>query len=130
MMNVGFSEEEYERVREWIVSAITLGPAYFTEEEMLGHLRSEKWHLITTPHSATVLEMYRDNGELIANALVMGGHKGKALREILPATKRLGEFLKTLGFVKLIGTPRKEFYRVLQANGFEKQEQEELVLRL
>ncbi|MCK3776218.1 hypothetical protein MZK49_05675 [Ensifer sesbaniae] len=130
MINVGFSEEEYVRVRGWLLSALELSPDVFSEAELLGNLRSEKWHLITTEHAATVFEFYRIDGELNANVLLLGGEKGKALREILAAQKRFGEFLKSEGFTKIVGTPRKEFHKILKANGFEEQEQKELVLRL
>ncbi|ASY63611.1 hypothetical protein SJ05684_c21700 [Sinorhizobium sojae CCBAU 05684] len=75
------------------------------------------------------MELVRIDGELIANVLLIGGEKGKALREIIPAQKHFCEFLKHEGFTKLVGTPRKEFHNILKAQGFE-EEQKELVKRL
>lgn len=128
-MRVGFDEDEYARVRGWLLSALEIAPGTFDEAELLHRLRTEQWHLITTDHVATVLELCRIDGELIANVLLLGGEKGKALRELIPALKELCEFLKHEGFTKLVGTPRKEFHKILKAHGFE-QEQKELVKRL
>jgi hypothetical protein len=128
-MRVGFDEDEYARVRGWLLSALEIAPGPFDEAELLRKLRADHWHLVTTDHAACVLELCRIDGELIANVLLLGGEKGKALREILTAQKRFCEFLKHEGFTKLVGTPRKEFHKILKAHGFE-QEQKELVKRL
>ncbi|WP_455918664.1 hypothetical protein [Ensifer canadensis] len=128
-MNVEFTEEEYTRVRGWLLSALAIAPGPFDEAEMLANLRSGNWHLVTTEHVGCVLELCRIDGEMIANVLLLGGERGKALKEVIQAKEELCAFLGFMGFVKLVGTPRKEFYKVLKAQGFE-QEQEELIKRL
>jgi hypothetical protein len=129
-MIIAFSEAEYARVRDWLMSALLRVPGVFDEAELLEKLRAgEYWFLVTTEHSAGVLELVRIDGELIANVLLVGGERGKALREILAAIRQLRVFLASNGFVKMVGTPRKEFHNILKANGFE-EEQEELVTRL
>ncbi|WP_037454273.1 hypothetical protein [Sinorhizobium fredii] len=124
----GFSEEEYARVRSWLLSAFN-DRCTFNESELLENLRSNFWLLVTTEHAASVIEIVDNDGELYANVLLLGGQKGKALREIIPAHETLCEFLKVEGFTKVLGTPRKELYRVLKINGF-KEEQEKLIKRL
>ncbi|WP_234839266.1 hypothetical protein [Sinorhizobium medicae] len=125
----GFTEEEYTRVRGWLLSALEIAPGPFDEAELLVKLRAEVWHLVTADHAASVVELVRIDGELIGNVLLIGGEKGKALREIIPAQKQFCEFLRHEGFTKLVGTPRKEFHNILKAQGFE-QEHKELVKRL
>ena len=125
-----FDEGEYARVRKWLLSALEIAPGPFDEAELLVKLRAgETWFLVTTDHAASVVELVRIDGDLIANVLLIGGERGKALREIISAQKQFCEFLKSEGFTKLVGTPRKEFHTILKAEGFE-QEQEELAKRL
>lgn len=126
-MNLGFSENEYERVRNWLLKALTYTPELFTEAEILANLRTNEWHLLTTENAACVLQLGEFNGERFANVLLLGGKKNGSLREIMRAHLVFVEFCKTLGITKIVGTPRKEFRRFLMKNGFtEAQEKDEL----
>ncbi len=128
-MNLGFTEEEYFRVRDWLMSAILISDGQFDEAEMLERLRAKDWHLITTEHAACVLEFCEIDGERIANILVIGGEIGASLREIMKAHFVLCAYLRTQNFTKLVGQPRKEWHRFLLNYGFE-QEQQEWIKRL
>ncbi|NSY48319.1 hypothetical protein G6M01_07310 [Agrobacterium tumefaciens] len=129
MMQMGFSEEEYARVRSWLLSAFERTPAVFDEDEMLEKLRKSEWHLVTADRSACVLELCKYEGEWIANVLLLGGEKNKSLKEIMQCQVALCRFLKDQGFTKLVGTPRPEWHKLILKNGFEKQE-EEFIKRL
>ncbi|MDA5636547.1 MULTISPECIES: hypothetical protein [Agrobacterium] len=75
MMQMGFTEEEYTRVRGWLLSAFERTPAVFNEAEMLEKLRKNEWHLVTADRSACVLELCKYEGEWIANVLLLAGEK-------------------------------------------------------
>jgi hypothetical protein len=124
---VGFSEDNYLRVRFWLLSALEIAPGPFDEAEMLERLRSNDWHLLTTENSACVLQTCIFEGEKIANVLVIGGKRNGSLREIMRAHVILCDHLREQNFTKIMGTPRKEFRRFLIKNGFtEAQEKDEL----
>lgn len=123
-MRIGFTEDEYQRVRDWLLSAIAHDPTKITEETLLEKLRSDEWKLVTTEHAASVLQLCTVDGEKIANVLLIGGEKNKSLREIMKAHLVVGYYLKALGYTKIVGQPRKEFNAVLQRNGFQKGQEE------
>lgn len=126
-MNLGFSEEEYLRVRGWLMSALEYTPDLFTEAEILANLRSNEWHLLTTENAACVVQLGEFEGERFANVLLLGGKKNGSLREIMRAHVVFISFCERLGIKKIMGTPRKEFRRFLIKNGFtEAQEKDEL----
>jgi hypothetical protein len=125
MMRFGFSEAEYSRVRDWLISAIDANPGLITEAELIANLRSYEWHLLTSENAACVLQMCIYDGEQIANVLLIGGEKNKALREILACGEVFYDYLRAQNFTKLVGTARKGFHNILKKAGF-KQEQEEL----
>lgn len=129
MMQMGFSEEEYERVRAWLLSVFEREGAAFDEAEMLEMLRENKWYLVTGDRFAAVLELFKFEGEWIANILLLGGEKNNSLKEILRCQGVFCRFLKDQGFVKLVGTPRREWHKLILKHGFEKQE-EEFIKRL
>ncbi|MCM2433217.1 hypothetical protein [Agrobacterium rosae] len=129
MMQMGFSEQEYERVRAWLLSAFDASPAVFDEAEMLEKLRKNEWHLVTADRSACVLELCKYEDEWIANVLLLGGEKNNSLKEIMRCQITLCRFLKDQGFTKLVGQPRKEFHKLILKHGFEKKE-EEFIKRL
>lgn len=128
-MNLGFTEEEYARVRNWLMSAILISDGQFDEAEMLERLRAKDWHLITTEHAACVLELCEIDGEQIANILVIGGAIGASLREIMKAHFVLCAYLRTQNFTKLVGEPRQGWHRFLLKFGFE-QHGKEFIKRL
>lgn len=128
-MNLGFSDSEYERVRDWLIAAMQPDPTKITEDTLLEKLRIGEWTLITTEHAAAVLQLCEFENEKIANVLLIGGERNKALREIMAAYSALCDALKGLGYTKITGQPRKEFHALLKRNGFQKG-QEELVKEL
>lgn len=123
-IDVGFTEDKYARVRDWLLSALEIAPGPFDEAEMLERLRSNDWHLLTTENSACVLQTCIFQGEKIANVLVLGGKRNGSLREIMRAITILSDHLREQNFAKLVGTPRQEFHAFLLKNGFSKKEQE------
>ncbi|KAA3511613.1 hypothetical protein [Agrobacterium rosae] len=129
MMQMVFSEQEYERVRAWLLSAFDASPAVFDEAEMLEKLRKNEWYLVTADRSACVLELCKYEDEWIANVLLLGGEKNNSLKEIMRCQITLCRFLKDQGFTKLVGQPRKEFHKLILKHGFEKKE-EEFIKRL
>lgn len=129
MMQMGFTEQEYARVRVWLLSAFERTPAVFDEDEMLEKLRNNEWHLVTGDHFSAVLELCKFEGEWIANILLLGGEKNKSLKEIMRSQIIFCRFLKDQGFTKLVGTPRREWHKLILKHGFEKQK-EEFIKRL
>ena len=117
-MNWGFSEDEYSRVRDWLVAALVLSPDVFSEAEMLENLRSNEWHLLTTENAACVLQLCEIDGERIANVLAIGGKIGGSLREIMKAHTVVCDFLRAQNFTQLVGEPRAEWAAILNRNGF------------
>lgn len=128
-MNLGFTEEEYSRVRDWLMSALDAGPCAFDEAELLDKLRSGEWHLLTIENAACVLQLCEYEGERIAVVLLLGGRKGGSLKDIMRASLVLSDYLKKMKFTYIVGEPRKEFHAFLKKNGFE-QEQKEFKKRL
>lgn len=119
-MNVGYSDEEYERIRPYLLAAFDASPAVFTEAEMLEKLRSGEWLLITTDHAACVLEFFELDGEKAANILLIGGRIGGSLREIMTAMNAVCVALRQMDFAYICGSPRPEFAKYLLNRGFEK----------
>lgn len=124
MIGFGFSEGEYSRVRDWLISAFEASPAVFDEAEMLDKLRSNEWHFLTTHNAACVLQIDEIDGERFANVLLLGGKKNGSLREIMDAHLVLCKVLQQNGFAYISGEPRKEFHAFLLKNGFEQKEKE------
>lgn len=130
-MNLGFSTEEYERVRDWLIAAMQPDPSKISEDTLIEKLGDGEWTLITTEHAASVIQLCEYEDEKIANVLLIGGERNKALREIMVEYSALCDALKGLGYTKITGQPRKEFHALLKRNGFQKgNEQEELVKEL
>lgn len=128
-MNIGFTEQEYSRVRNWILAAFKVAPAVFTEAEMLDKLRSNEWHLVTTEHAACVLQFFEEDGRKAANIIVIGGVQNGSLREIMQAHFVLCDALRNTDFSYIVGEPRKEWHRYLLKFGFE-QHGKEFIKRL
>lgn len=123
-MNLGFSDSEYERVKDWLIAAIDVAPSVITEDVLLEKLRNGEWSLITTEHAAAVIQFCDIEAEKSANVLLIGGEQNKALREIMTAYVALSDALKALGYTKITGQPRKEFHAILMRNGFQKGKEE------
>lgn len=128
-MNLGFTEEEYSRVRDWLLSAFEAGPCPFDEATLLANLRSGEWHLLTIENAACVLQLCEYEGDRIAVILLLGGRKNGSLKDIMRASLALCDYLKKMNFAYIVGEPRKEFHAFLKRNGFE-QEQKEFRKRL
>lgn len=123
-MTFGFTEEEYSRVRDWLMSAFYAGPCPFDEAELLEKLRSGEWHLLTIENAACVLQLCEYEGDRIAVVLLLGGRKNGSLRDIMRASLVLSDYLAKIGFNYIVGEPRKEFHKFLKRNGFEQKEKE------
>lgn len=123
-MRIGYTEDEYSRVRDWLLSALTIAPGPFDEVELIEKLRYGDWELITTENAACVIQFCEFDGERIANVLLIGGRIGGSLREIMTAYSVLCDYLSTQKFAKLCGTPRTEWHRFLLKYGFEQQGKE------
>lgn len=123
-MRFGFSEEEYCRVRSWLIAAIDVNPGIIRESDLLTNLRSNEWHLLTSENAACVIQFCVCDSEKTANILLIGGEKNKSLREIMACAERLYEYLRTENFTRLTGTPRKEFHAFLKKNGFIEKQKE------
>lgn len=120
-MNIGFTEAEYSRVRNWLLSAIAVDPSIIDEAILLDKLRVDEWHLVTTDHAAAVLQFYPDDdGKTVCKVLLIGGEKGKALREIMRAYQALSAFFQEHNFSKITGNPRQEWASILSKYKFEK----------
>lgn len=128
-MKTGYSDEEYARIRPYLLAAFDASPAVFTEAEMLDKLRSGDWLLVTTDNAACVLEFFEEDGEKAANILLIGGKIGGSLREIMVAMEAVCSALRQMNFAYLCGSPRPEFAKYLLRKGFEKAGKE-LRLRL
>lgn len=129
-MNVGYSDAEYERVRDWLISALLIAPGPFDETEMRDKLRSGEWLLVTTPNAGCVLEFFETDGEKAANILVIGGKIGGSLREIMTACDAVCNALRQMNFAYICGTPRREFHKYLIKFGFEQAGKDEFIKRL
>lgn len=119
-MKTGYSNEEYARIRPYLLAAFDASPAVFTEAEMLDKLRSGDWLLVTTDNAACVLEFFEQDGEKAANILLIGGKIGGSLREIMVAMEAVCSALRQMNFAYICGSPRPEFAKYLLRNGFEK----------
>lgn len=118
MIRTGYSDEEYARVRPYLLAAFDASPAVFTEAEMLDKLRSGDWLLVTTDNAACVLEFFEEDGEKAANILLIGGKIGGSLREIMAAMEAVCSALRQMNFAYLCGSPRPEFAKYLLRKGF------------
>lgn len=120
MIKTGYSDEEYERIRPYLLAAFDASPAVFTEAEMIEQLRSGNWLLVTTDNAACVLEFFEEDGEKAANVLLVGGKKNGSLRELMALLRSAETALKAMGFAYICGSPRPEFTKYLLKNkGFE-----------
>ncbi len=129
-MKTGYSDEEYARIRPYLLAAFDASPTVFNEAEMLEELRAGNWLLVTTENAACVMQFFEDeNGEKAANILLLGGKIGGSLREIMVAMEAVCSALRQMNFAYICGTPRPEFAKYLLGKGFE-QARKELRLRL
>ncbi|AYD01741.1 hypothetical protein [Neorhizobium sp. NCHU2750] len=126
-MNIGYSDEEYARVRDWLCAAFQYGPSFFTEAEMVEKMRSGEWLLVTTPNGAAVLHFFVDeDGHSAANVLIVGGKIGGSLRELMALQEAACSALRQMNFSYICGEPRKEWHRFLLKFGFEKHGKEHI----
>lgn len=124
-MNIGFSQKEYQRVREWLMTALEMTPDIFSEVELLEKLQSNEWILITTEHSACVLQTYEEGEQKNANVLLVGGKRGGSLRELMTVLTVVSDLLKRNGYSRIVGQPRKEWHKYLTSkHGFKEQQKE------
>lgn len=117
-MGFGYTEEEFERVKPYLISALEKVPGIIDESQLFENIKAGHWHLLTAEKSAAVLEFIEIEGELIANVLVIGGEKNKSLKEIMKCYSTLAIVLREQGFSKIVGQPRKEWNKYLIKNGF------------
>jgi hypothetical protein len=122
-MNMGFTEQEWSRVRGWLLPALARNPV-MPEEEIVARLRDGDWHLLSTEHAAAILELSIFDGEKVATIHLIGGEKHKAMREIIVAYSAVCSWLRIEGFTRIAGHPRKGFEALLKRLGFQKSEQE------
>lgn len=129
-MKTGYSDEEYARIRPYLLAAFEASPAVFSEAEMIEQLRSGNWLLVTTDNASCVLEFFEEDGEKAANVLLVGGKKNGSLRELMLLLRSTATALKKMRFSYICGSPRPEFSKYLLNNqGFE-EAGKELRLRL
>lgn len=122
-MNMGFSEQEWARVRDWLMLALARNPV-MTEAEIVERLQREDWHLLSTEHAACIMELSIIDGEKVATVHLIGGEKNRALREIIVGYFAVCSWLRIEGFSRISGHPRKGFEALLKRLGFQKSEQE------
>lgn len=130
-MHVGYSADEYARVRGWINQTLFVVPGTFSEPELHAKLRCGEWMMITTDHSVSILEFFEIDGERAANVLIIGGQIGSSFRELMGVFETVCITLKSMGFAFICGTPRAEFHKYLiHKHGFERAGKDELIKRL
>lgn len=109
---------EYPRCRDWLIEALS-HTTQFTEHDVLNRLSSREFILWTSQNAAAVTQIASEGETLCCMLVLVGGERGKALREILAEGQdAILEYARQWGCTRLTGTPRKEWSRLLLRDGF------------
>lgn len=112
--------EEYPRVRDWIKEALTYNDEGFTERQLLDGIAERHYQVWTSANAVCVtsIVVHREKRTLVL--FLVGGHKGKALRDIfvlgLPVVEK---YARDFSCEAIMGIGRPQWGKYLSRYGFE-----------
>lgn len=111
-------EREYPRCRKWLIEALS-HTREFTERDILNGIDDRSFLLWTSTNAACVTQITNQDDQIVCLLVLVGGQKGKALREILvEGQAAVSSYAKSHSCTRLAGSPRKEWSRLLINDGF------------
>lgn len=109
---------EFPRVRGWLIEALK-HTTTFSEIDVLTGLARGDFDLWTSPNAACVAQITTDAEMNVCVLVLVAGAQGKALREIMiEGQSAIIEWARNNSCQRIIGTPRKEWSRLLIRDGF------------
>lgn len=110
---------EYPRCRNWLIEALNYSENEITERDLLIGLQERDYLLWTTDNAACVTSLTEWESKRVCVLFLIGGNKGKAMREILFGGQPIVEaWAKSMGCDGLLGIGRDLWKNVLPAHGF------------
>ena len=112
-------DAEYPRVRNWLIEALKLSDNNISERDLLIGLVERDYQLWTTENAACVTSLTEWNGKPVCCLFLIGGNKGKAMREVLcDGQDAVEAYAVSHGCDGLLGIGRKFWAKVLRPYGF------------
>lgn len=111
---------EYPRCREWLLQALCYSTNNITEHDLLNGLIERDYLLWTSEHAACVTSLTEWEGKAVCVLFLIGGTKGKALREILlEGQPDVEAYAREHSCDGLLGIGREQWAKVLKPFGFQ-----------
>ncbi|MGE6781305.1 hypothetical protein ACQKGL_02145 [Ensifer adhaerens] len=115
----GEFRDEYSRVREWLLAALSTQLGGGDEGCLLRDLGSKRYQLCTSENAACVTELCEVDGVEVCLLLLVAGKQHDALDEVLgEGQETIEQWAKERGCKGLYGIGRPEWRRVLVPHGF------------
>lgn len=111
---------EYPRCREWLLEALSYSENDITESDLLIGLQDRDYLLWTSQNAACVTSLTEWREKPVCVLFLVGGARGKAMREILIEGQSIvEEYAREHSCVGLLGIGREQWAKVLKPFGFQ-----------
>ncbi|QRM54746.1 hypothetical protein [Sinorhizobium sp. BG8] len=113
-------EIEYPRCREWLLEALKYSTNNIGENDLLNGLVERDYLLWTSDNAACVTSLTEWREKPVCVLFLIGGAKGKAMREILLEGQPIVEaYAQEHSCAGLLGIGREQWAKVLKPFGFQ-----------
>ncbi|WVT74019.1 hypothetical protein QM996_02575 [Sinorhizobium chiapasense] len=111
---------EYPRCREWLLEALKYSTNNISERDLLNGLIERDYLLWTSENAACVTSLTEWQEKPVCVLFLVGGSRGKAMREILVEGRPVVEdYARDHARVGLLGIGREQWAKVLKPFGFQ-----------
>lgn len=111
---------EYSRCREWLLKALEYSENKISEIDLISGLIERDYLLWTTDNAACVTSLTEWREKPVCVLFLIGGAKGRSLREILLEGQPVVEqYARDHACVGLLGIGREQWAKVLKPFGFQ-----------
>ncbi|GAA5657131.1 hypothetical protein Brsp06_03505 [Brucella sp. NBRC 13694] len=112
-------DEEYPRVREWILNALPYSEQPYTEDNILIGLLERDYLLWTAPDAVCITSLTEWRNSKVCVFFLVGGTKGKAMRDIfVDGLPLVEQYARERACKYVLGIGRIGWKSILTKNGF------------
>ncbi|MBW6421607.1 hypothetical protein KX729_09160 [Rhizobium sp. XQZ8] len=110
---------ELNRCLPWLIEALHRAQEQIDFKDILKGLVEREYQLWTTENAAAITSIITWEGKQVCCLFMIGGVKGKSLKEILAARSILEPYAKSKGCSGLLGKGRAQWLQALTRIGFQ-----------